>query len=101
MSTNDLSGKVALVTGGGTGIERAVALAFGRAGANVMISGRRPELLEETVAVMADEGADARSVVADVSDETDARAMVDRTVGRDRTSRRRLQQRRHARWFGV
>jgi citronellol/citronellal dehydrogenase len=44
-----LSGRVALVTGGGTGLGRASALELARCGARVTIAGRRPEVLEETV----------------------------------------------------
>jgi len=60
--------KVALVTGGGTGIGRASALALARNGFNVVITGRRPEPLNETASAAA--GADTRVVplAADVSD---------------------------------
>ena len=43
-----LSGKTALITGGGTGIGKAVAKHFRQAGCNVIISGRREEKLRET-----------------------------------------------------
>ena len=44
------SGKVALVTGGGTGLGKATALELARCGANVVIAGRRAEVLESAVA---------------------------------------------------
>lgn len=46
----DLSGRVALVTGGGTGIGLMIARGLGAAGAKVYIAGRRREVLDEVVA---------------------------------------------------
>jgi citronellol/citronellal dehydrogenase len=48
LSADALAGRVAIVTGGGTGIGRATARAFGAAGASVAICGRRPDPLRET-----------------------------------------------------
>jgi NAD(P)-dependent dehydrogenase (short-subunit alcohol dehydrogenase family) len=47
----DFAGKVAFVTGGGTGIGRATALAFSQAGANVVVAGHSPQHVEETANV--------------------------------------------------
>jgi NAD(P)-dependent dehydrogenase (short-subunit alcohol dehydrogenase family) len=58
---------VAIVTGGGTGIGRASALALGREGYTVVIAGRRQKPLEQTVRDGADEGSRLFSVVADLS----------------------------------
>ena len=80
MSNIDLTGKVGLVTGGGTGIGRAVALALGRAGASVVVSGRRADPLEETVALLTASGIDATSVAGDVAQEADVEAMVGRAL---------------------
>jgi NAD(P)-dependent dehydrogenase (short-subunit alcohol dehydrogenase family) len=57
---------VALVTGGGSGIGRAMALEFGRLGARVAVAGRRPEPLEETVSLVRQAGGEALAVPTDV-----------------------------------
>ena len=49
-----LAGRVALVTGGGSGLGRAMALELGRLGAKVAVLGRRRHVLEETVAQLED-----------------------------------------------
>jgi NAD(P)-dependent dehydrogenase (short-subunit alcohol dehydrogenase family) len=77
-----LDGKSALVTGGGTGIGRAVALRLAREGARVAVSGRRAELLAETVGAIAAAGGEAVAVAGDVAAEPDAARMVDETVAR-------------------
>ncbi|UNO39762.1 glucose 1-dehydrogenase [Streptomyces sp. MST-110588] len=76
------SGKVALVTGGGSGIGRASALAFARRGATVMVAGTGPDGLEETVKLIEAEGGRAGAVIADVSDPDSTAAMVAATVDR-------------------
>jgi NAD(P)-dependent dehydrogenase (short-subunit alcohol dehydrogenase family) len=75
-----MAGKVAVVTGGGTGIGRASALALGRSGYRVIIAGRRPEPLEQTVTDGQAEGSRLLAVAADVSDPGD----VDRLFGQAR-----------------
>lgn len=59
--------KVALVTGGGTGIGRASAMALQTAGVHVVITGRRQEALDETASLAKGKGPDMLAVVADVS----------------------------------
>lgn len=72
---SSLAGKVALISGGGTGIGAAIAKRFAADGARVVVVGRRPEPLRQ---VAADCG--ATPVVADLTDSTQARAAVEETV---------------------
>ena len=66
MST--LSGQTALVTGGGTGIGRAIAIDLAAAGANVVVCGRRMEPLEETVQAVNHSSGVASAVICDLTD---------------------------------
>jgi 3-oxoacyl-[acyl-carrier protein] reductase len=80
-----LEGKTALVTGAGTGIGRAIAHAFGAAGASVMLAGRRPEPLESVRQEVEAAGGMAHVHVADVSEQPQAAGLVDaaaKTLGR-------------------
>lgn len=72
-----LKSKVALVTGGGTGIGRAIALALGREGAKVAVLGRRREPLEEVAAELRKTGTEAMAIVSDVTQSADAQAAVE------------------------
>jgi len=75
-----LDRKIALVTGGGTGIGKATAIAFAAAGANVVVAGRRVELLNETVRLVCEAGGRAIAVVTDVSQSDQVKAMVQAAV---------------------
>jgi len=75
-----LAGKVAIVTGGGRGIGRAVALALAGEGAAVVVSARTPSEIEEVAQAVRDLGQRALPVQADVSQEGDVAAMVDQTL---------------------
>lgn len=77
-----LQDKVALVTGGSTGIGRVTALAFAREGAKVVIANRSIEGGEETVRLIAAAGGEAMFVRADVSQSSDVEALMTRTVER-------------------
>ena len=78
-----LRGRVVLVTGGGSGLGRAMAIELGRLGAKVAVVGRRPEPLEDTVASLAGEGF---AVQADVRDPAAVAAAFDVTVKVARTN---------------
>ncbi|HEY2934060.1 MAG TPA: SDR family oxidoreductase [Acidobacteriota bacterium] len=72
----EFDGKVALVTGGSTGIGRAGALAFARKGARVVVAARRGREGEETIALIRDSGGEAIFVQADVARASEVRDMV-------------------------
>ena len=73
-----LAGKRCLVTGGGSGIGRAVALPFAAEGAAVVVTGRRAEKLEETAA----RAGNITIQAGDAGNADDARAMVEAVVSR-------------------
>ncbi|MDT9690258.1 glucose 1-dehydrogenase [Streptomyces sp. P9(2023)] len=77
--TGRFTGKVVLVTGGGSGIGRATAVAFGREGATVVVAGRTPDRLVETVRLIEKDGGTAGHVLADIAVEAEVEALV-RTV---------------------
>ncbi len=80
--TGRLEGKVALITGAGSGVGRAAALIFAREGAKVAVAGRTRSNVEETAALVAKAGGEAMAVLADVSRSSDVQAMLAATVQR-------------------
>ena len=82
MKDGKLSGKVALVTGGTSGIGKTTAIAFARAGAKVVLTGRREKEGAQVVDEIRKLGGDAAFVRADVAKDADVKAMVDFTVGK-------------------
>jgi NAD(P)-dependent dehydrogenase (short-subunit alcohol dehydrogenase family) len=78
-----LTGKTALITGGDSGIGRAVALAFAREGADLLISYLPQEEsdAQETVRVVREAGREALTMPGDIGDEAHCRKMVERAVG--------------------
>jgi NAD(P)-dependent dehydrogenase (short-subunit alcohol dehydrogenase family) len=76
----NLSGKVAIVTGGTSGIGRATAIAYAQQGAKVVVAGRRVEAGQETVQLIKAAGGEAFFTQTDVTQEVDVKTMVDRTV---------------------
>jgi NAD(P)-dependent dehydrogenase (short-subunit alcohol dehydrogenase family) len=75
-----MNGKVAVVTGAGTGIGRASATALLGAGWRVVFAGRRPEPLEDTIRNAQGSESNALAVPTDVSDPASVRALFERTV---------------------
>jgi NAD(P)-dependent dehydrogenase (short-subunit alcohol dehydrogenase family) len=80
--TRRFEGKSVIVTGGGSGIGRAAALAFGAAGARVIVADRNASSGEETVHQIGEQGGDAAFVRTDVSRAADCAAMVEAAVRR-------------------
>jgi len=76
-----LSGQVALITGGGRGIGRAIALRFVSEGAAVMLAATKRESLEATAAEIRKAGGRAATAVVDVADEAAVKAVVAATLG--------------------
>jgi NADP-dependent 3-hydroxy acid dehydrogenase YdfG len=75
----DLSGRVVAITGASSGIGEATALACARAGAAVSLAARRTDRIEALAERIAAEGGRALAITADVGDEDEARAFVERT----------------------
>jgi NAD(P)-dependent dehydrogenase (short-subunit alcohol dehydrogenase family) len=82
MNNGTFSGKVALVTGGTSGIGRATAIAFARAGAKVVLTGRREKEGAAVVQEIKKVGGEAAFVRADIAKDADVKAMVKFTIDR-------------------
>jgi NAD(P)-dependent dehydrogenase (short-subunit alcohol dehydrogenase family) len=76
----DLSGKVAIVTGGTSGIGRDAAVLFAKAGARVVVAGRREAEGQETIDQIRASGGDALFVKTDVAHAAEVQALVRKTV---------------------
>src|SRR5262249_31399131 len=77
----DFTGKVALITGAPSGIGRAPALGFARAGAKVVLVDRDAAAGEATAGVVRQRGGEARFVTADVTKSADVRDYVKQALG--------------------
>lgn len=79
MSTmvEDFTGQVAIITGGGSGIGRAIALTYARAGGTAVVMGRRQEALDGTAALAAEFGGKIGTTTCDVRDAAGVAAAID------------------------
>jgi NAD(P)-dependent dehydrogenase (short-subunit alcohol dehydrogenase family) len=77
-----LKGKIAIVTGAGTGIGQAIAILFAHEGARVSICGRTPATLAETAHYIAGDGGEVIQLVYDISKADPIESMVLKTVER-------------------
>jgi NAD(P)-dependent dehydrogenase (short-subunit alcohol dehydrogenase family) len=76
MDTNELNGRVAVVTGASRGLGRAMAIELGAAGAKLALVGRDKTKLDETAALLDKAGAEAAVFLADVTDEAQVTALA-------------------------
>jgi NAD(P)-dependent dehydrogenase (short-subunit alcohol dehydrogenase family) len=77
-----MNSKIAIVTGAGSGIGRASALALLKAGYSVVLAGRRQDALDESIAHAGDAGSRAMAVATDVADPASVKNLFDRTKER-------------------
>jgi NAD(P)-dependent dehydrogenase (short-subunit alcohol dehydrogenase family) len=75
-----LNQKVAIITGGSSGIGRATAVALAKEGVKVVVAARRAKEGEETVHLVKEAGSDGIFVKTDVANEDDVRSLVEKTV---------------------
>jgi len=82
LASGSFDGQVAVLTGGGSGMGRAMAVEFARLGAGVVVAGRRPEPLAETVALIEEVGGDGLAQPTDVRVPEQVDALVAAAVAR-------------------
>ncbi|MDR0850909.1 MAG: SDR family oxidoreductase [Clostridiales Family XIII bacterium] len=77
---SQLAGKVAIITGAGSGMAKASSILFAREGASVVAADLNEEAVKETVATIVAAGGKAIAVKSDISDEESVKALVETTV---------------------
>ena len=75
-----LAGKVAIVTGGGTGLGKTIALAMAKEGADVVVASRRLEAIEPTAKEVTDLGSRGLAIPTDGTDSQQVNQLIERTV---------------------
>lgn len=82
MSDKNLTGKVAVVTGGGTGVGRGIALALANEGAIIVVCGRTEQTLQDVCALVVERGGEALALVCDISNSEEINTLIEKTVAR-------------------
>ena len=72
--------KVAIITGGSSGIGRATAIALAKDGVKITVTARRAKEGEETIRLVKEAGSEGIFVKTDVANENDVRSLVEKTV---------------------
>jgi NADP-dependent 3-hydroxy acid dehydrogenase YdfG len=80
-----LKDKIAIVTGGGSGIGRGISLALAKSGVRVVVCGRRKENLDQTIQDIWEAGGGGLAVQTDVSDVGDVKRLVNQVIERYQT----------------
>ena len=75
-----LEGKVAIITGGGTGLGKVMALTLAKAGADIVVAGRRVPPIEQTAKEVRDLGRRALAIPTDVADSEQCNRLIERTL---------------------
>jgi len=82
MTNFDLTGKVAVITGGGQGIGEGIAKAYARAGARVVVAARHADRVQRVATEIEAEGGQALAVPTDITDRGAVTALTDATIDR-------------------